>query len=103
MLGFVMNWSHQAIGLKSEARFGQGGVRIGDNPGDWFNTNERGLPMPMTRCAYCQLPTRIHFAWCQESGVKGNMPPEALRPGSIVADARELRWCKPVTAIKSSR
>lgn len=59
--------------------------------------------MPMTCCAYCQLPTRIHFAWCQESGVKGNMPPEALRPGSIVADPRELRWCKPATSVKIRR
>lgn len=59
--------------------------------------------MPMTRCAYCQLPTRIHFAWCQESGVKGEMPPEALRPGSIVADTRELPWSKPVRVMKIRR
>jgi hypothetical protein len=59
--------------------------------------------MPTIRCAYCKLPTRIHFAWCLESGVKGTMPPEALRPGSIVAEARELRWCKPVSVAKSYR
>ena len=59
--------------------------------------------MPMNRCAYCHLPTRIHFAWCQESGVKGAMPPEALRPGSIVAEPRELPWCKPVSAEKTPR
>ena len=54
--------------------------------------------MPLTRCVYCGLPTRIHFAWCQESGAKGNMPPEALRPGAIVVEARELRFCKPAAA-----
>jgi hypothetical protein len=59
--------------------------------------------MPIIRCVYCQLPTRIHFAWCQESGVRGTMPPEALRPGSIVAESRELRWCKPVSSVKSQR
>ena len=59
--------------------------------------------MPIIRCAYCKLPTRIHFAWCQESGVKGEMPPEALRPGSIVREARELAWCKPVHGVKSQR
>ncbi len=59
--------------------------------------------MPIIRCAYCKLPTRIHFAWCQESGVKGVMPPEALRPGSIVAEAREWIWCKPVSVAKSGR
>ena len=59
--------------------------------------------MPLTRCVYCALPTRIHFAWCQESGAKGNMPPEALRPGAIVVEARELRFCKPVAAGKSRR
>jgi hypothetical protein len=59
--------------------------------------------MPTIRCAYCKLPTRLHFAWCQESGVKGEMPQAALRPGSIVAEARELRWCKPVGAVKSQR
>ncbi len=59
--------------------------------------------MPINRCAYCNLPTRIHFAWCQESGVKGVMPPEALRPGSIVAEARELVWSKPASVAKSRR
>jgi len=59
--------------------------------------------MPLIRCAYCKLPTRIHFAWCQESGVKGSMPPEALRPGSIVADPRELPWCKPASPEKTTR
>lgn len=59
--------------------------------------------MPISRCAYCLLPTRIHFAWCQESGVKGLMPPEALRPGSIVVESRELRWCKPIDPAKLSR
>lgn len=54
--------------------------------------------MATTRCAYCRLPTRIHFAWCQESGVKGNMPPEALRPGAIIAELRELPWQKPAPA-----
>ncbi len=59
--------------------------------------------MPNIRCVYCKLPTRIHFAFCQESGVKGVMPPEALRPGSIVAEMRELPWCRPVLAEKSRR
>jgi len=54
--------------------------------------------MPMTRCAYCHLPTRIHFAWCQESGVTGDMPREALRPGSIVSESREWPWVRPVKA-----
>ena len=59
--------------------------------------------MPLTRCVHCDLPTRIHFAWCQESGAKGAMPPEALRPGAVVAEARELRWCKPATTLKARR
>jgi hypothetical protein len=59
--------------------------------------------MPLPRCVYCGLPTRLHFAWCQESGAKGNMPPEALRPGAIVVEARELRFCKPAAASKSRR
>ena len=59
--------------------------------------------MPITRCAYCKLPTRIHFAWCQESGVKGEMPHEALRPGSIVHEIRELAWCKPADVVRSRR
>jgi hypothetical protein len=59
--------------------------------------------MPITRCAYCKLPTRIHFAWCQESGVKGEMPPAALRPGSIVHEIRELAWCKPADVVRSRR
>jgi len=59
--------------------------------------------MPINRCVYCKLPTRIHFAFCQESGVKGEMPPEALRPGSIVSEPREMRWCKPVSAVRIQR
>jgi hypothetical protein len=59
--------------------------------------------MPMTRCAYCSLPTRIHFAWCQASGIKGAMPNEALSPASIVVETRELPWCKPATAAKTRR
>ena len=59
--------------------------------------------MPLTRCVHCDLPTRIHFAWCQESGAKGNMPPEALRPGAVVAEAREWRFCQPVKAQKVRR
>jgi hypothetical protein len=31
------------------------------------------------------------------------MPPEALRPGAIIIEARELRFCKPVTTAKSRR
>jgi hypothetical protein len=49
------------------------------------------------------LPTRIHFAWCQESGAKGDMPPEALRPGAVVSETRELRYCRPVTTQKARR
>ena len=59
--------------------------------------------MPLSTCVYCGLPTRIHFAWCQESGAKGDMPPEALRPGAVVAEARELRFCKPVGKQKARR
>ena len=59
--------------------------------------------MPITRCAYCHLPTRIHFAWCQESGIKGEMPTAALRPGSIVLEMRELPWTKPANIVKSQR
>jgi hypothetical protein len=59
--------------------------------------------MQTTNCVYCGLPTRIHFAWCQESGVKGEMPPEALRPGAVVAESRELRFCKPAPRLKARR
>lgn len=52
--------------------------------------------MSISRCEYCRLPIRIHFAWCQESGIKGDVPVEALRPGAIVAETRELRWRRPV-------
>lgn len=57
----------------------------------------------MSRCEHCGLPTRIHFAWCQESGARGAMPPEALRPGAIVSDTREWRWLKPVAWNKGRR
>jgi len=33
----------------------------------------------------------------------GEMPPEALRPGSIVSEPREMRWCKPVSAVRIQR
>jgi hypothetical protein len=59
--------------------------------------------MPLTSCVHCGLPTRIHFAWCQESGAKGDMPAEALRPGAVVAEARELRFSKPVKTQKARR
>lgn len=59
--------------------------------------------MSINRCAHCHLPTRIHFAWCQESGVKGDMPREALRPGCIVQEPRELRWTRPANVVKSQR
>jgi len=59
--------------------------------------------MPLSVCVHCGLPTRIHFAWCQESGIKGLMPPEALRPGAVVAEPRELRFCKPVITQKIQR
>jgi hypothetical protein len=59
--------------------------------------------MPLTACVHCGLPTRIHFAWCQESGVKGEMPAAALRPGAIVAEPRELRYSKPTPRLKARR
>ncbi len=59
--------------------------------------------MPITHCAYCSLPTRIHFAWCQASAIKGAMPPEALSPSSIVVEPRELRRSQPATAARSRR
>lgn len=59
--------------------------------------------MPLTSCVHCGLPTRIHFAWCLESGVKGEMPVAALRPGAIVSEPRELRYCKPAPKQKARR
>jgi hypothetical protein len=67
------------------------------------STREVGGSMPMSRCEHCGLPTRIHFAWCQESGARGVIPPEALRPGAIVSDTREWRWLKPVAWNKGRR
>jgi hypothetical protein len=64
---------------------------------------KRSRTMPLSSCVHCGLPTRIHFAWCQESGAKGDMPPEALRPGAVIAEARELRYCKPVRTQKARR
>jgi hypothetical protein len=45
----------------------------------------------MHRCAYCHLPMRIHFAWCQGSGIKGDMPKEALRPGAVRREIGEVK------------
>lgn len=47
--------------------------------------------MAMSRCPYCRLPMRIHFAWCWESEIVGKTPPEALRPGAIIFETGELR------------
>ena len=48
------------------------------------------------KCVYCGLPTRIHFAFCVESGIQGNIPLEALTPRAIQSDPREIRWLNPV-------
>ena len=52
------------------------------------------------RCAYCLLPIRLKFAHCIESGIRGPMIDGTLRPGAIVVDPGELRWCKPVDVAK---
>jgi hypothetical protein len=53
------------------------------------------------KCIYCRLPFRIHFAWCQESGMGSiKMPAEALSPKAIKTDPEELRWIKPIPASK---
>jgi hypothetical protein len=45
----------------------------------------------MHNCPYCHLPMRLHFAWCYESGIQGEMPKEALRPGAIIREQGEIK------------
>lgn len=54
----------------------------------------------IAKCAYCDLPTMVHFAHCKGSGIFGPMPEWTLKPGAVQVDARELRWCKPVDSDK---
>lgn len=49
--------------------------------------------MPGIRCK-CGIHPRLHFAWCQQSGFKGQMPPEALTPNAIKFEPGELRQPK---------
>ena len=51
-------------------------------------------------CHHCQLPVRLHFCFCFSSGIKGAVPANALKPGAIQSDPRELRYCKPVDPAK---
>lgn len=59
--------------------------------------------MMLSRCAYCDLPVRIHFAWCKGIGIFGPMPEASLRPGAIVFEAAEMRWLKPRPALPKPR
>lgn len=51
---------------------------------------------PENKCVYCGLPVRVHFAWCHESGIRADIPPEALTARAIQSDPREIRWLNPV-------
>ncbi len=44
----------------------------------------------------CGLPVSLHFAWCIESGIRAPMPPGSEKPGAIVIEPGEMRYCKPV-------
>ena len=51
----------------------------------------------LPRCGKCGLPIRVHFAACWSSGIIGyQMPPGSEKPGAIITDPGEMRYCKPV-------
>ena len=56
--------------------------------------------MRLQKCAYCDLPIRIHFANCQGSGIRGPMPEGSDKPSAIHYDPREIPWITSVSADK---
>lgn len=47
--------------------------------------------MPQPRCSKCGLPVSIHFGWCYSSGIRGNVPKEALSLNAIKFERGELK------------